>query len=505
MPGGKVSRLELLRGLAVGERIAENELEQLASYFVETDQWNRIYRGEVDIVKGEKGSGKSAIYSLLVQRADDLSQKSIILVSAENPRGNPAFKQLRGDLPTSEAEFVGMWKLYIIVLIAERLRALRAKGKHVGLLLRPLEDQGLLRKDESKIDLTAKLKHVREYVRRWLHPTFETGMSIDPATGLATYNAKITPGEPSASQKTDGCISIDELFEHANQALADVRLKVWILLDRLDVAFASEEIERNALRALFKTYLDISGRENIKLKVFLRSDIWEQIVDGGFREASHLTKDVTLSWSHDALLNLIVKRLLKNKVVREAYKIDDETVKSIESDLAQQKALFYQIYPRQVEQGKRKPETLEWMVSRCADGTKKTAPREIIHLLMSLKDEEIARLQLGGAPCDGVQLFDRAVFKPAQKSVSTARLVQTLYAEYDHLRRYLNQLKGKKTEQTKASLVEIWRCSENEADHVIAEAVRVGFFEVRGSTGRPTYWVPFLYRSALEMVQGTAS
>jgi ABC-type lipoprotein export system ATPase subunit len=33
-------------------------------YFVETDQWKRLLRGEVDIVYGPKGSGKSALLAV---------------------------------------------------------------------------------------------------------------------------------------------------------------------------------------------------------------------------------------------------------------------------------------------------------------------------------------------------------------------------------------------------------------------------------------------------------
>ena len=34
--------------------------------------------------------------------------------------------------------------------------------------------------------------------------------------------------------------------------------------------------------------------------------------------------------------------------------------------------------------------------------------------------------------------------------------------------------------------------------------VDVGLFERRGSGQEPEYWIPFLYRDALGMVQGTA-
>jgi hypothetical protein len=64
--------VEVLRNPNIGRRVAEEEKDQLAAYFVETDQWRRIYSGDVDIVYGAKGSGKSAIYSILLDRQSDL-------------------------------------------------------------------------------------------------------------------------------------------------------------------------------------------------------------------------------------------------------------------------------------------------------------------------------------------------------------------------------------------------------------------------------------------------
>jgi hypothetical protein len=36
------------------------------------------------------------------------------------------------------------------------------------------------------------------------------------------------------------------------------------------------------------------------------------------------------------------------------------------------------------------------------------------------------------------------------------------------------------------------------------ELVELGFFEQRGTKEQPTFWVPFLYRDALHLVQGRA-
>ncbi len=120
-------------------------------------------------------------------------------------------------------------------------------------------------------------------------------------------------------------------------------MKLWIVLDRLDVAFAeSASLEANALRALFRAYLDLAGLDNISLKIFLRDDIWKRITESGFREASHITKDIRLTWNSQSLLNLIIRRALHNDGLREFYGVD---AASVLSDSTQQKELFYRIFP----------------------------------------------------------------------------------------------------------------------------------------------------------------
>jgi hypothetical protein len=61
-----MAKRDILSASNFGQRIAEEEGEALRLYFVETDQWKRIFSGAVDVVYGAKGSGKSAIYSLLL-------------------------------------------------------------------------------------------------------------------------------------------------------------------------------------------------------------------------------------------------------------------------------------------------------------------------------------------------------------------------------------------------------------------------------------------------------
>jgi hypothetical protein len=96
------------------------------------------------------------------------------------------------------------------------------------------------------------------------------------------------------------------------------------------------------------------------------------------------------------------------------------------------------------------------------------------------------------------------VFKAALPTVSDARLNTYIYAEYPKERVFLEKLDGQKTEQTPDSLSTLWNIDPAAAVEKANELVELGFFEARGTKSEPTYWVPFLYRDALHLVQGKA-
>ena len=499
--GSHMDKLALLKSISFGARVAEDETAELAKYFVETDQWSRIAKGEIDVVRGDKGAGKSAIYSLLIIRENEFFDRNTLLIPGEKPRGTPVFKDIIANPPTAEVEFIGLWKLYILALVGRKLREWDIKGSAAEKVYTALESARLL---DREYDLAGILRAVQDLARRLFKAeAMEGGLTIDPATGCVNgFTSKITLREPTAALSDQGFVTVDRLLGYANIALTDYGRQIWLLLDRLDVAFAeTQELERNALRALFRVYRDLAEYGAIKLKIFLRSDIWSRITEGGFREASHITKFAVLEWSQESLLNLVIRRMINNKELVEVLNIDRE---KILGDYNAQLELFYRLFPAQVDQGSRKPSTLDWMISRCADGTGKTAPRELIHFLTSLRDKEISRLEHGQTPASDELLFDRSVFKEALPIVSETRYNQSLLAEYPDLKGILAKLNGEKTEQTVDSLAELWETDRDTAQARALRLVDIGFFQLRGSKVVPTFWVPFLFRDALAMSQGFA-
>lgn len=495
------NRKDLLQRAEFGSRIAEDEVDELHSYFVETEQWRKVLAGDVDIVFGAKGAGKSALYSLLVAQKEQLRLgRRTMFLPAENPRGTPAFRDLTTAPPMSEEQFRSLWKLYFLSIAADYIRhhlTVSKRSSEAGeQVFKILESNGLLARH---VNLLTRLKAAAEYLRKYL-PALE-GKITEPNSGLE-LSGKISFAEPTGEQRAAGFRSLDDLLALTNQAFQESSITCWLVLDRLDVAFAdSHELEGNALRALFRTYLDMLALTHIKVKIFLRDDIWRKIVGTGFREASHVTRTLTLAWDHSTLLNLLVRRLASNVLICDHYGVQQE---ELLSSAEMQRDFFYNVFPDQVDIGQSKPATLDWMLSRTADGSKRTAPRELIHLLLETRDEQLKRYHLGNAEPDENQLFDKFSIRAALPAVSKARYEQTLCAEYPNLKAYLDKLEGEKTQQTSESLGKLWRCSADKAAELAEKLVEAGFFERRGSREAPNYWVPFLYRDALNLVQGPA-
>lgn len=495
-----MTKIDLLSALRFGARVAEDEVDDLENYFVETDQWSRIYGGEVDVVYGAKGSGKSAIYALINRRADDLFDRNILLAPAETPRGATAFSDLVTDPPPNEHAFMMLWKLYFVCLVAEKIREYELGGSKPKALVSVLEDAGLLPKEFTLYTL---LRSVREYLKRVMSrdaQSVEHVISYDITNGAPTLKRKVT-FKASNDQPAAQSIPADDLLRSADGILQDSNYKVWIVIDRLDVAFIeSRELERNALRALFRVYNDLRSLRNVSLKIFVRNDIWRRITEGGFTEASHIRRTVEIEWDHNSLLNLVIRRLLNNKVFVEYYDLD---AKRVLSSFDEQQSLLERIFPEQIDTG-RNPRTFGWILARTQDASGESAPREIIHLLEAARDAQVSRLNRGEKAPDGDILFERAVFKEALRVVSEVRYSQTLLAEYPEKRAYLEALRGAKSEQTPASLAGIWNVGLPEGLDMAKSLHEIGFFEIRGTRDQPTFWTPFLYRDALELVQGRA-
>ncbi len=188
--------------------------------------------------------------------------------------GTTVFKDLVANPPTDETEFRDHWKLCFLTLIANHFREYGVSAAPAKKVISLLEESQLLPRDLSETPLRKLLRLVRDYVRRATEAeSVEGGLNVDPTTGMTGVSGKTTFRESAAPGQDRDAMLTDEVLELADTALEESDINLWLVLDRLDVAFAEDEKrERNALRALFRVYLDLQSLDHISLKTFPRND-----------------------------------------------------------------------------------------------------------------------------------------------------------------------------------------------------------------------------------------
>ena len=479
-----MEKFEQIKHLTFGDAVAEDENE-LRRYFVETAEWKQVLSGEADIILGPKGSGKSAIYSMIPNHKE-LIEHRIIPIQAENPTGKTAFAGLHSSTDITEGDLKEMWKIYFLTLIVKELDA-KYPGDYFKETKKSLSAHGIIFSDRSSIlqSIIGAIGKVKLAI-------------TEPNTGIV-FSAESNAFKPNSKFST--AISIDDLWDSLEAELTKYNLTIWLLLDRLDSAFAGlPGLETSVLRALFRVYLDIRHITHVSLKIFLRDDIWDTIVDGGFVEASHITKEVHLHWGRQELLQLITRRIEESAW----YKMQHKGITSSAKSTADQEALFYSIFPRQVDSGTRRPSTFDWVLSRTKDGKGINAPRELIQFFSFVQKRQMHHIEKGADQIPKNSLFEPQAFKDAWSSVSETRLKKTIFAEYPKLRQFITELKGQKATQNLTSLASIWKLDAKQTKDTADDLVAIGFLEVGSAHGKQTLRVPFLYWPALGIIQGKA-
>lgn len=482
-----MNKIDILKKTNVGERIAEQESEGLSKYFLKTYLWEQILNSEADIVFGCKGSGKSAIYNYLSNQEDNIFELNGILALAENPRGTIAFKDLNTTPPTEEPEFKAIWKLYFILIISNKLVEYNYNDKDLNIVIEKLQDSNLIARRTS---FSSIVKMVRDYITSI--KAIEPNISLNENSGLIdNIGVKISLNEPSTKLADKGIVSLDYLFECLNKSLKKSGFNIWIAIDRLDAIFQDNfKLEATALKTLFQVYIDLLEFENIRLLIFFRDDIWNRIIDEGFREASHLTRKELISWDEDSLFHLIMSRFAKNNELMEYLGLTDIISMTKEN----QKVLFEKIFPKLTIQNGQL--NFQWIVSKITDGNGNTSPRELIHLINESIKHEVKSILEGGKKSDEYFISEESILK-SLKIVSKTKL-ETILSEYPNLQFFINRLKKKKIRSTPDDLKNYWDCSKKEVSIIANNLIKIGILRNENKVGKePLYYIPQLYRSSL--------
>ena len=482
----------LLRQLDFGNSVAEFD-EALDRYFVETESFRALTLDKADIIAGEKGTGKTALYRVFQKRYTTVPElKQVEVVAGFNPAGNPVFQRLALVSPLSEGQYVTVWKTYLVSLIGNWLLELyesdlTAKMRRLDSLLVQV---GLRSRDDSAETIFSKVVNV--FTKLMRPKSAEVSFSLSE-TGIPVVAPRLEfePDEPAVDPPD--AISHEKALGELNAALNDVDLTAWVVLDRLDEAFQGfASVEIPALRALLRTYLDLLAYPRIRMKLFVRNDLFRKVTQGGFVNLTHVNaRKIEIVWEEEDLLNLFARR------VRES----PEFVRAVNLEGLTDKAIFDHIFPKQVDQGLRKPTTWSWMMSRIRDGNGIKPPRNLIDLTLKAREAQIrSEERIGREYASTAPIIEADAIRRAHRALSEQRVQDTVLAEAADLAPTVERFRGGKAEHNEESLAILLDVPEPAVKGAIRPLLDMGFLEEVGGT----FKVPMLFRDGLEITQGKA-
>jgi hypothetical protein len=302
---------QVLRTLDLGSSVAESDT-LLEAARIETSAFADLLNDRVDLVPGTKGSGKSALFRIFVDFLPGalLTQRKVVVAHGVQAPGDPVFHAFTDRFSNlSEEEFVSFWCIYLVSLAHEHF----IKGpRYRDFLSGAAAEISKFRRACAsaripEIQAKKSLKDILEWSLRVLtswRPKLKYQLPSDGGElELDLFGESATKVEKTEDASEHGLPQyVNEIKQTLEGVLEASHLSLWLMVDRLDEVFPRRsQVERTALRGLLRA-IRYFASASIRVKVFLRDDMLEQIVgdeEEGFTALTHVTvrQADTLRWT----------------------------------------------------------------------------------------------------------------------------------------------------------------------------------------------------------------
>jgi len=493
---------KLLNSFDIGASVAEQDTAlALKEARIETAAFVGLAQDTIDLIRGTKGSGKSALFLIFSLYLKDflLEKYNTVIVNGVEPQGDPIFQSFHDAFEDlDEIEFQNFWRIYFVSLIdryfIEDPKFSEIKSKYA----KEIQDfKNCCRKARiPQIEQKSRLQDIVALVLK-VCKNIKITQTYDHRTGTVKTGIEYSPSTITPEEKAKAPVFLNEIHESLLALLNKANLNIWVMLDRLDEVFLRRTpIEKKALRALLQTTRSFPT-SRIRIKIFLRDDILDYITDeNGFTGLTHVTSRASdiLTWNKTEILHLIVKRIFISDTISLYYQIDKNRLNISES---YREECFYKVFPRQVEKGAKHPHALDWIFSHCQDGRGVVTPRDVIDLLTFAKSRQ--QELFSSQPVEQEFLISSLALKHGYLRLSERKKETYLKAEFPHFWTAIIKLEGSKAEHNRDSLRKLFG---DDVDIIIKNLCSIGFFQYMKSSD--SYIIPFLFRVGLKLKQGKA-
>ena len=299
-----------LARLSLGASAAENEMRELGQYYLETDEYRRARRGEIQIVSGRKGAGKTALFAQLRDRVRENRQKIVLDLKPEGFQ-LLKFKELlldRLEAGTKEHTITAFWEYVLLLEICHKI----------------------LEKDREPHRRNSDLYHPYQSLAAE-YENDEYVVEGDFAERMLKLTARISNDFRSVGigdgelRRLDDAGLTELLYKHD---VAQLRRKVeeyltrkdglWVLFDNLDKGWPPHGVQPHDLTML-RCLLDAIAKLSRSLRraevechgiMFIRNDVYELLVEstpdrGKFARAN-------IDWTDPDLLRELLRRRISH-------------------------------------------------------------------------------------------------------------------------------------------------------------------------------------------------
>lgn len=274
---------------------------------------NEFLGGTKNIVLGERGAGKSALFRLVSEgkykfnsEQSDKSRKQLVVSIDEDldyiTMSNVIESRFIDKAKRPHGKYLFLWEIYVLSRVIERLAEEFGYDEEVQTLQEDFSEiLGIPKQKKFRIsDLFTSYK-------------VTTGLKIDQAGSVnPTFSVEPTKDAHSVHvEVTDHQITL--FRNRVRKAIRVRRAVVYVLVDKIDdfvVELAYEE-QKKSVQALLECTQLLRFPE-LKLKIFLRIDLFKRLdfEKGGYDKIS--PQVVRLEWTTDDIYAFVARRLLYN-------------------------------------------------------------------------------------------------------------------------------------------------------------------------------------------------
>lgn len=277
-----------IQDLTFGLPAAERDKDLLAC-FVESDSYNRVANKGHNVILGNRGTGKSAIFKKIAE--DWRKNKDIVISLAPEEFSYEMMGRIL------EAEAKGAWAKHGAYSVAWKYLIYIQTFKEVAA-------NGFFKSGKSAKLYNFIRDKIKDYDRNPIGLLISFLKRME-GIKIGKYEAEMKTKELDRLYKLD---EISDLVSILDDALG--RLKVIVLVDELDKGWDASEDAKGFVAGLFSAAMAINAKHsNLRVLISLRRELYENIPEL-YEDYQKISDTVeTISWNEDSLLELAARRI----------------------------------------------------------------------------------------------------------------------------------------------------------------------------------------------------